>query len=340
MDNRKDMGLQFRELIARPQGLFGFGVGNALEASVAEKAGMESIYLGGYTMAMYKMMPDMGMMNMVEILNEVSAVVRATSLPVIADIDDGYGDAKNAIRTASEFLGREFIDYSTKPWTVKKLAGIHIEDQRFPKRCGHIAGKEVVSRDEFIGKIKAVHGVRIELNRNAVIIARTDAYHSEKPGSMQEAIDRSLAAIEAGAELVWFEDNKPSRESACLFAEGVHARIPNYPLAFNYSPSLPWLKEPNPLTFDELNMLGFKYIFITIAAGHASSYAVYEYARDIKNNGAEALWDFQRAKVGHPTESHHKMAGVPMWQKLEEEFVPGAGEKQKSGEGFGSKTTS
>lgn len=337
MDNR-NMGFRFRELINRPQGLFGFGVGNALEASVAEKAGMESIYIGGYTMAMYKMMPDMGMMNMVEILAEVSAVVRASSCPVIADIDDGYGDAKNAIRAASEFFGREFIDYSTNPWTVKRLAGIHIEDQKFPKRCGHIAGKDIVSRDEFIGKIKAVARVRIKLNPYAVIIARTDAYHSEKPGSMQEAIDRAVAAAYAGAELVWFEDNKPSRESACVFAEGVHKRIPNCPLAFNYSPSLPWLKESNPLTFDELNMLGYKYIFITIAAGHASSYAVYEYARDIKNNGAQALWDFQRAKVGHPTESHHKMAGVPIWQKLEEEFVPGAGEKQKSGEGFGAKT--
>lgn len=339
MDNRKDMGLRFRELINRPQGLFGFGVGNALEASVAEKAGMESIYLGGYTMAMYKMLPDMGMMNMVEVLNEVSAVVRASSCPVIADIDDGYGDAKNAIRTASEFLGREFIDYSTNPWTVKRLAGIHIEDQKFPKRCGHIAGKDIISRDEFIGKIKAVASVRIALNRNAVIIARTDAYHSEKPGSMQEAIDRAVAAAYAGAELVWFEDNKPSRETACLFAEGVRSRIPNLPLAFNYSPSLSWFKEASPLTFDELVMMGYKYIFITIAAGHAASYAVYEYAREIKNFGAEALWDFQKFKVGHPTEFHHKMAGVPIWQKLEEEFVPGAGEKQKSGEGFGAKTS-
>jgi len=337
LDNRKDMGLLFRELIARPQGLFGFGVGNAMEASVAEKAGTESIYLGGYTMAMYKMLPDMGMMNMVEILSEVSAVVRSTSLPVIADIDDGYGNALNSIRAASEFLGREFIDYSTNPWTVKKLAGLHIEDQKFPKRCGHIAGKEVVSREEFIGKIKAVAKVRDTLSKNSVIIARTDVYHSERPGSMEEAIDRAVASAEAGADLAWFEDNKPSRESACLFAEGVRARIPDFPLAFNYSPSLPWFKEASPLTFDELTMLGYKYIFITIAAGHASSYSVYEYAREIKNNGAQALWDSQKHKVGHPTESHHKMAKVPVWQKLEKEFVPGSGEKQKSGEGFGSR---
>ena len=337
MSEEKDMGLLFRRLILRPQGLFGFGVGNALEASVAEKAGMESIYLGGYTMAMYKMLPDMGMMNMVEILNEVSAVVRATSLPVIADIDDGYGNALNAIRTASEFFGREFIDYSTDPWAVRKLAGIHIEDQKFPKRCGHIAGKEVISRNEFVGKIKAVASVRDTLNPNAVIIARTDEYHSEKAGSMQKAIDKAVASAEAGANLAWFEDNKPSRESACLFAEGVRSRIPNFPLAFNYSPSLSWYKEASPMTFDELAMLGYKYIFITIAAGHASSYAVYEYARDLKNNGAEALLNFQRAKVGHPTESHHKMARVKMWQDLEKEFIPGSEEKQKSGEGFGSK---
>ena len=91
------------------------------------------------------------------------------------------------------------------------------------------------------------------------------------------------------------------------------------------------------MTFDELAMLGYKYIFITIAAGHASSYAVYEYARDIQDQGAQALWDFQKYKIGHPTGSHHEMAGVPMWQKLEKEFIPGSEEKQKSGEGFGSK---
>ena len=336
MENRMHLGLRFRELIARPQGLVGFGVGNALEASLAEKAGAESVYAGGYTMAMYKMMPDMGMMNMVEVLAEVSAIVRAVSVPVIADIDEGYGNALNAERTAAEFLGREFISLESNPWCVKRLAGIHMEDQRYPKRCGHIAGKDVVSREEFAGKVKMICRVRDAFDKNAVIIARTDAYHSTRPGSLEEAIARAVAAAGAGADLAWFEDNKPSREHALKFAEGVHKEISNYPLAFNYSPSLPWFKESNPMTFEELIQMGYKYIFITIAAGHASSVAVYDYAKTVVAYGAEALWELQRDKTGHPTELHHKMAGVPMWQKLEQEYIPGSENRQQSGEGFGS----
>lgn len=333
----EDMGLRFRKLIGRPQGLFGFGVANALDAALAEERGAECIYAGGYSIALAKMLPDMGQMTMLEEKAEVEAVVRAVNIPVIADIDDGYGNALNVLRTVSEFLGREHIDFRTDPWTVKRLAGFHIEDQVYPKRCGHIAGKEVVPLEVAAEKIHAAYDVRNALAINAVIIARTDAYHSGISGSMEEAVKRGRAYAAAGADMVWCEFNKPDRESAAQFAEGM--RKPPFqglPLAFNYSPSLAWFQEKDPMTFEELAAMGYKFIFITIAAAHASSFAASEYAKDILERGAEALWEFQEHKEAenHPTKSHHQMARVPMWHGLERKYTPGAKERQEKSEGF------
>lgn len=147
-----DMCARFRELIARPQGVFGFGVATALDAALAVAEGHECVYAGGYSIAMAKMWPDMGLMNMVEVGHEVSHIVRAAPVPVIADIDDGYGSALNVHRTVEEFLGREIVEPRTT--RVRRLAGIHIEDQIYPKRCGHITGKEVVPREVAAGKVR------------------------------------------------------------------------------------------------------------------------------------------------------------------------------------------
>lgn len=328
-----DMGRDFRDKINRLEGLFGFGVATAHDAAEAEKQGAECIYAGGYSIAMAKMFPDMGMMTMTEVKTEVEAIARSVAVPVIADVDDGYGNALNVLRTTSEFFGREFLDFRT--WQTHRLAGIHLEDQRYPKRCGHIAGKEVVSRDEAKEKIYAASRVRNVLCPSAVIIARTDAYHSGLKDSMKEAVIRSRLYTASGADLVWCEFNQPSRESAEQFAEGVR-RDPfvNLPLAFNYSPSLDWYKEKNPMTFEELSQMGYKFIFITIAASHAGSMAVSDYMKKIKEKGAAALWEIQEAKINHPTKSHHEMARVPLWQALERKYIPDAEKRQTQAEGF------
>lgn len=328
----KDLGLRFREMLRRPQGVFGFGVATALDASLAEGEGAECIYAGGYSIAMAKMLPDMGMMNMVEVRSEVEAIARSVAIPVIADVDDGYGNALNLMRTVSEFFGRIYLDF--RGWQTHQLAGIHIEDQRYPKRCGHIAGKEIVSIAEAAKKFEVAAKIRDVLNPSGVVIARTDAYHSGLEGSMEEAIERARAYAGSGADLAWCEFNDCTRESAMRFAEGVRKRRPDYPLAFNYSPSLPWSQQANPMTFEELNEMGYKFIFITIAAAHAASFGVVGYMRLIREQGAAALWHMQEIKRGDPSESHHKMAGVPMWQDYERAFVPDAEGRQSAGEGF------
>lgn len=330
-----NMGKRFQELTLRPQGVFGFGVATPLDAYLAVQAGVECIYAGGYSIALSQMQPDMGRVTMIEQRDAVMDIVRASAVPVIADIDDGYGGVLNVHRTAEEFFGRHVLDPETN--VVRRVAGVHIEDQRFPKRCGHIAGKELVPIGEMVGKLQMLDMVRAAVDPDIVIIARTDAYNSKIPGSLDEAVMRAVTYAVHGADYLWAEFNTCDRAPVREFAERVRRALPGFPLAFNYSPSLSWSDEPDPMDFSELNAMGYKFIFVTIAAAHATMRADYDYARDFCETGVAALWEMQKAKRGHPTESHHLVARVPFWQELERRFAPEAAERQERGEGFGSK---
>src|SRR2546427_10775010 len=149
---------------------------------------MKSIYLSGYSMALHNAWPDRGCLTQTEVARIASRVASATSLPVIADADDGYGNALSTIRTVQEF-------------TKTGVAGIHLEDQRFPKRCGHIAGKTVVSLEEALGKYRAAVDTRDRLDPDFVIVARTDA-QGAVGGSLGEAIRRARGYADAGGGLV------------------------------------------------------------------------------------------------------------------------------------------
>src|SRR3989442_3058783 len=155
-------GRRFRRLLKDEAYLFTGGVHSQLDAQIAERVGMKSIYLSGYSVAMANGWPDMGFLTMTEVTRISSMVQSAVSIPVIADADDGYGNALSTMRTVQEFI-------------KTGVAGIHLEDQRFPKRCGHIAGKTIVSREEAIGQYRAAIDTRNQLDPNFVIIARTDA---------------------------------------------------------------------------------------------------------------------------------------------------------------------
>jgi len=332
--NHRDPGNEFRMLLARPQGIFGYGVENAIGAVSAEKAGVEAIYAGGWSIAGSKARPDLGHVTMTEQRDQVREIVRATSLPVIADIDDGYGNALNVQRTVAEFFG--FLEYDFETRTVRRLAGVHIEDQVLPKKCGHIAGKKLVSLKTMAGKVRMAARTRDDVYPSGVIIARTDAFNSKIPGSMEDAVARAVAYADAGADLLWCELNGCGRELPLAFAAGVKRHHPDIPLAFNYSPSLPWAKMPlaERLTFPDLVAMGYRFIFVTIADFHAHTWASYEYASSFRQDGAVALWKMQKKKQGHPTEDHQALMRVHLWQELEREFVPGAAEEQEQGEGF------
>jgi isocitrate lyase len=314
-------GQAFRALLREEPYVFTGGIYSPLDAQIAERVGMKTIYMSGYSVAMASGWPDMGFLTMTEMTRTASMIASAVQIPIIADADDGYGSALNTMRTVAEFV-------------KSGVAGVHLEDQQYPKRCGHIAGKTIVSRDDAVGKFRAAVAERDRLDRDFVLIARTDAYGAVG-GSMDEAIWRGRAYADAGVDLVWCELSKSDRRPAEVFAEAMRKTHPKLPLAFNYSSSFKWHADPDPLTFRELGELGYRFIFITLFGAHAATYAVWNAMEDLVKNQESAQWALERVKVGHPTESHHVMARVAHFQELEQRFIPGAAARIEQSDGFG-----
>jgi isocitrate lyase len=316
----QNTGKVFRELLRTEPYLFTGGVYSPLDAQIAERVGMKSIYLSGYSMALANGWPDMGFLTQTEVARIAAMVAAAVEIPIIADADDGYGNALSTIRTVQEFVR-------------SGVAGCHIEDQVFPKRCGHIAGKTIIPLEQAVGKYRAAIDTRNRLNPDFVIVARTDAFGAVG-GSLDEAIRRGRAYADAGVDLVWPELSSAEREPAVAFARAMRESHPHVPLAFNYSSSFKWHKDPNPFTFAELGELGYKFIFITLFAAHAGMYAVWNAMEELVKDQEQAQWRLEKTKVGHPTESHHVMARVNDFQELEKKYIPGSDERIKGSAGF------
>jgi isocitrate lyase len=314
-------GRRFRELLRDEPYLFTAGVYSPLDAQIAERAGLKCVYMSGYSVAMLNGWPDMGFLTMTEMTKTASTIASAVEIPIIADADDGYGNALSTMRTVQEYV-------------KTGVAGIHLEDQQFPKRCGHIAGKTLVSREVAVGKFKAAVEERNRLDPEFVLIARTDGLGAVG-GSLEEAVWRGRAYADAGVDLVWSEFSGSDRAPAIAFAEAMRETHPHLPLTFNYSSSFKWHQDPNPFRFRELGELGYKFIFVTIFGAHAAMYGVWNAMEDLVQNEEEAQLTLERMKKGHPTESHHEMARVPHFRELEKKFVPGTGDRYRTSAGFG-----
>jgi 2-methylisocitrate lyase-like PEP mutase family enzyme len=179
---------RLQELMARRAAVTVPGAANALFARVIEELGFEAVYVTGAGVAnMLLGAPDVGLTTMSEVRDTVAAIADAVSVPLIVDADTGYGNAVNVVRTvrALERAG---------------AAGIQIEDQVFPKKCGHFAGKDVIAPEEMAQKIKAAVDARHD--QSLQIIARTDAYAVE---GLQRALERAQAYIAAGADATFVE---------------------------------------------------------------------------------------------------------------------------------------
>jgi len=242
--------------------------------------------MSGYSVALLNGWPDMGFLTMTEMTKAASMMASAVKIPIIADADDGYGNALSTMRTVEEYI-------------KTGVAGIHLEDQQFPKRCGHIAGKTLVSREEPVAKFRAAVDERDRRDPEFVLIARTDAFGAVG-GSLDEAIWRGRAYADAGVDLVWCEFSNAERGPAVAFAEAMRKTHPHLPLAFNYSSSFKWHRDPEPFRFRELGGLGYKFIFITIFGAHAAMYGVWNAMEDLVTIEEEAQWALERMKKGPP----------------------------------------
>ena len=174
------------------------GAYDGLTAKLVAKAGFPAVYMTGAGTSVSHGYPDFGLLTMSEMVENAARIVRSVDVPVIADADTGYGNELNVFRTVQEYEQRG-------------VAGIHIEDQVTPKKCGHLDDKEIVSREDYIAKIRAA--VAAKRDRDFLIIARTDA---RAVAGLDEAVTRANAAFAAGADMAFVEAPQTMDELAAV----------------------------------------------------------------------------------------------------------------------------
>jgi 2,3-dimethylmalate lyase len=181
-----------RRLINREEILFRPGVAIALHAQIAQALGFEAVGASGSHFASHVLgLPDAGLVTMTEIVENIRRICSAVTIPVIADCDTGFGNAINVRRTTAEIIRAG-------------AAGLFIEDQAAPKRCGFVKGKELIPLEEAVGKYRAAVDARDELDEDFIVMARTDA-RTAVGGSVEEVIRRARAYREAGADVIYVE---------------------------------------------------------------------------------------------------------------------------------------
>ncbi|MFC1943480.1 oxaloacetate decarboxylase [Chloroflexota bacterium] len=285
--------------------LISFGIHNSMQAMIVEKAGFDFVYMGGYDTSLALLgFPDVGLITETEMVTAAKNITRAVKIPVIADADTGYGNAINVIRTVEDY-------------EAAGLAGMHIEDQVTPKRCGHLAGKVLIPMEEAVGKIRAALDARKD--RDFLIIGRTDAV-AAVGGSLEEALKRGKEYARAGADMVWSEFTSPDVEEPKKFAEEMHRDFPGLPLFFNYSGNFKWYDAP--LKFSDLGKMGYKIINVSLGALRVSMKGVWDYAVDLKKREEQAEIDFEKSFIGHPMEKINEFSGFPRIREMESKYLP------------------
>lgn len=229
----------FRHLLARPKAVLMPGAADALTARIIEETGFEMLMFTGAGFANLEFgVPDLGLVTMTEMAEQVARITDAVNIPVLADADTGFGNALNVQRTV-------------RVMERAGAAGIFLEDQIFPKRCGHFEGKEVIAREEMILKLKAALDART--NPDTVIIARTDAYAVH---GFEAAIERAQAYAEIGVDATFVEAPRKLSELA-----EIPKRIP-VPQVINI---VEGGKTP-PASLETLDEMGFRIVFYANAA--------------------------------------------------------------------------
>ena len=189
---------RLRQLLRQQELVVAPGCYDAITARLVERAGFPAVYMSGAATAASLGYPDYGLVTMSEMVERAAVLVRSVSLPVISDADTGYGNELNVTRTVREFEARG-------------VAGIHIEDQVAPKRCGHLENKELITLEEYVSKIRAAVAARQD--PDFVIIARSDA---RAVNGFEDSIARVNAALAAGADIAFVESPTTVDEVAAI----------------------------------------------------------------------------------------------------------------------------
>jgi 2-methylisocitrate lyase-like PEP mutase family enzyme len=287
---------RLRGLIQRGPTLYVPGCYNAMSARVLESAGFEAIYMTGYgTSVSLTGLPDVGLTTMTEMVANARYIAAASGLPLIADADTGFGNAINVIRTVREYIGAG-------------VAGLHLEDQVSPKRCGHVAGRLVIPLEEAVGKIRAAVDARNALDPDFVIVARTDA-RGAHGGSLDEAIRRVNAYLDAGADLGFIEGPTSVAEVQRICRE-VKGRV-----FYNMTGVSP------RFTMDELRALGIAVCISPNAMLRAALAAMHDLAAQMRAEGPPAETRFMEGFRRHPLGDLHTFAGFDQIRDWERDYL-------------------
>ena len=254
-------GEKFRLAVEQEKPLQIVGAINAFCARQAEQAGFRAIYLSGAGVANASWgLPDLGMTSMADVLSDAKRIVSATSVPLLVDIDTGWGHAL-------------CIDRTIKSMIDAGVAAVHIEDQEAAKRCGHRPNKSIVTKEEMCDRIKAAVDGRTD--PSFVIMARTDALATE---GIEDSIDRCNAYLEAGADMI-FAEAITSADEYSKFTAAINAPVLSNMTEFGKSPLM---------TTDELNAVGVDMVLYPLSAFRAMSLAAENTYAEIRNKGSQS----------------------------------------------------
>lgn len=269
------------------------GIYDCLSAAVCEEAGFRAMCLGGAGVAASSLgLPDIGLVSFGELFNVAQNVIARSKVPVVIDIDTGFGNELNVMRTCERLA-------------AAGAAAVHLEDQTFPKRCGHLAGKDVIDTKSYLSKVKAAaHALK---GSDCLLIARTDAYYVN---GLEDSIQRCLGALENGADMT-FVEAPTSRESVAEIGE----RVPGWKM-FNLatgggSPSF---------TFKELTGYGYNLVSVPGVSMMSAITGIRETCRQVLGNEN----DEHIAKFGMSPRNIFEIVGLNDWLAKESQFVDGA----------------
>ena len=281
----KKQSTVLRDLLARKQILYRPTVANALQAKMAEALGFEAISIsGGLTSANILGLPDAGYITRTEMIDNIRNISNTVNIPVMADCETGYGNAIS-------------VRYTTQMVIQAGAAGLFLEDQVSPKRCGFVKGKEIISVEEAVGKLRAAVDVRNEMDHDFVIMARTDG-RTAVGGSLEEAIKRGKAyKEEGGADIVYMEALQSVEE-----IKQTRAAI-NGPLACGCQAI-----QPHP-TLQELQDLGLC-MTLGIMVARVGDMAVWNMLSEMKQKGLEPYIEWDSETRDHP------LGGFKFWDLL------------------------
>jgi len=300
---------RLRALLDSGQTIVAPGAFDPLSARLVEEAGFPAVYMTGFgTSAALIGRPDVGLLTMTEMAGNAGRIAACVDIPVIADADTGYGNPLNVIRTVGAY-------------EAAGVAGIHIEDQVAPKKCGHMEGKLVIPAEEMVQKVRAA--VEARTQPDFVIIARTDA---RAPEGLERALQRGRMYRAAGADALFIEALTSEAEAR----EAIEA-FPGVPLLFNWAEGG---KTP-PISLERVKELGYRIVIFPIAALLAATGGMRRILREIAQAGTPAA-----AMSELPTFAEFvDFIGLPQVREAEQRYAvkAGPGTADKAGPGTADK---